>query len=229
MNSIIADAPFGYRTAAEINSAMGRVYGHMGLAVLTSMIVSLLIASSPAAMAFFFTGMMKWVTIFAPLVAILALGFGIEKMSKSVATLALHGFAALMGLSFSTIFVVYQMGSIVGAFMGGAILFGTMSFYGYFTKRDLSGFGSFLFIGLIAIVIASIVNIFIGSSVATMVISALAIIIFTGLTAYDTQRIREMVSIENEGNLEISGALSLYLNFINIFLSLLQLFGNKND
>lgn len=229
MNSIIADAPFGYRTAAEINSAMGRVYGHMGLAVLTSMIVSLLIASSPAAMAFFFTGMMKWVTIFAPLVAILALGFGIEKMSKSVATVALHGFAALMGLSFSTIFVVYQMGSIVGAFMGGAILFGTMSFYGYFTKRDLSGFGSFLFIGLIAIVIASIVNIFIGSSVATMVISALAIIIFTGLTAYDTQRIREMVSIENEGNLEISGALSLYLNFINIFLSLLQLFGNKND
>lgn len=229
MNPLVADAPFGYRTAAQINSAMGRVYGHMGLAVLTSMIVSLLIASSPAAMAFFFTGAMKWVTIFAPLVAILALSFGLDKMSKSTATVALHGFAALMGLSFSTIFVVYQIGSIVSAFMGGAILFGVMSFYGYFTKRDLTSIGSFLFIGLIAIVIASIVNIFIGNSVAAMVISALAIIIFTGLTAYDTQRIREMVSVENTGNLEIAGALSLYLNFINIFLSLLQLFGNRND
>lgn len=229
MNSFIADPPFGYRSAAQINSAMGRVYGHMGLAILTSMIVSLLVASSPAAMAFFFTGTMKWVVIFAPLVAILALGFGIYKMTKPVATLALHGFAALMGLSFATIFVVYNLGSIVSAFMGGAILFGVMSFYGYFTKRDLTSLGSFLFIGLIAIVIASIVNIFIGSSVASMVISALAIIIFTGLTAYDTQRIREMVSVENEGNLEILGALTLYLDFINIFLSLLQLFGNKND
>jgi FtsH-binding integral membrane protein len=229
MNSFIADAPFGYRTADQINSAMGRVYGHMGLAILTSMIVSLLVASSPAAMAFFFTGAMKWVVIFAPLVAIFALGFGIYKMTKPVATLALHGFAALMGLSFATIFVVYSLGSIVSAFMGGAILFGVMSFYGYFTKRDLTSLGSFLFVGLIAIVIASIVNIFIGSSVAAMVISALAIVIFTGLTAYDTQRIREMVSVENEGNLEILGALTLYLDFINIFLSLLQLFGNKND
>lgn len=229
MNPLVADAPFGYRTASQINSAMGRVYGHMGLAILTSMFVSLLVASSPAAMAFFFTGAMKWVTIFAPLVAILALGFGIYKMTKPVATVALHAFAALMGLSFSTIFVVYQIGSIVSAFMGGAVLFGTMSFYGYFTKRDLTSLGSFLFIGLIAIVIASIINIFIGSSVAAMVISALAIIIFTGLTAYDTQRIREMVSVENEGNLEILGALTLYLDFINIFLSLLQLFGNKND
>lgn len=208
---------------------MGRVYGHMGLAILTSMIVSLLVASSPAAMAFFFTGAMKWVVIFAPLVAIFALGFGIYKMTKPVATLALHGFAALMGLSFATIFVVYSLGSIVSAFMGGAILFGVMSFYGYFTKRDLTSLGSFLFVGLIAIVIASVVNIFIGSSVAAMVISALAIVIFTGLTAYDTQRIREMVSVENEGNLEILGALTLYLDFINIFLSLLQLFGNKND
>ena len=100
MNPLVADAPFGYRTAAQINSAMGRVYGHMGLAVLTSMVVSLLIASSPAAMAFFFTGAMKWVTIFAPLVAILALSFGLDKMSKSTATVALHGFAALMDLVF---------------------------------------------------------------------------------------------------------------------------------
>ena len=218
-----------YRNATEINSAMGRVFGHMGLAVVTSMIISMLVAGSPGLMALLFGTALKWVVIFAPLVAILALSFGIEKLTKTQATVALHGFAALMGVSFATIFVVFNLGSIVSAFMGAAVLFSTMAFYGYFTKRDLSGVGQFLFIGLIAIVIASIINIFIGSSVAQMVISALAIVIFTGLTAYDTQRIREMVSVNNPGNLEIAGALSLYLNFINIFLSLLQLFGQKND
>jgi len=218
-----------YRSASQINSAMGRVFGHMGLAVVTSMVVSMLVAGSPGLMALLFGTALKWVVIFAPLVAILALSFGLEKLTKTQATVALHGFAALMGVSFATIFVVYNLGSIVSAFMGAAVLFGTMAFYGYFTKRDLSGVGQFLFIGLIAIVIASIINIFIGSSVAQMVISALAIVIFTGLTAYDTQNIRQMVSVDNPGNLEIAGALSLYLNFINIFLSLLQLFGQKND
>jgi FtsH-binding integral membrane protein len=218
-----------YRSAAQINQAMGRVFGHMGLAVVTSMIVSMLVAGSPGLMAFLFGTAFKWIVIFAPLVAILALSFGLEKLTKTQATVALHGFAALMGVSFATIFVVYNLGSIVSAFMGAAVLFGTMAFYGYFTKRDLSGFGQFLFIGLIAIVLASIINIFIGSTVGQMVISALAIVIFTGLTAYDTQNIRQMVSVDNPGNLEIAGALTLYLNFINIFLSLLQLFGQKND
>ncbi len=218
-----------YRSASQINSAMGRVFGHMGLAVVTSMVVSMLVAGSPGLMALLFGTALKWVVIFAPLVAILALSFGLEKLTKTQATVALHGFAALMGVSFATIFVIYNLGSIVSAFMGAAVLFGIMAFYGYFTKRDLSGVGQFLFIGLIAIVVASIINIFIGSSVAQMVISALAIVIFTGLTAYDTQNIRQMVSVDNPGNLEIAGALSLYLNFINIFLSLLQLFGQKND
>jgi FtsH-binding integral membrane protein len=218
-----------FRSASQINQAMGRVFGHMGLAVVTSMIVSMLVAGSPGLMALLFGTALKWVVIFAPLVAILALSFGLEKLTKTQATVALHGFAALMGVSFATIFVIYNLGSIVSAFMGAAVLFGTMAFYGYFTKRDLSGLGQFLFIGLIAIVIASIINIFIGSSVAQMVISALAIVIFTGLTAYDTQNIRQMVSVDNPGNLEIAGALTLYLNFINIFLSLLQLFGQKND
>jgi len=134
-----------------------------------------------------------------------------------------------MGLSFATIFAVFTMGSIVSAFMGAAILFGVMSFYGYFTKRSLDSMGKFMFIGLIAIVIASIVNIFIGSTVMQMVISALAIIIFLGLTAYDTQQIREMVSVDSSSAVEVTGALTLYLDFINIFLNLLQLFGDKND
>ncbi len=218
-----------YRSATEINSAMGRVYGNMFLAVLTSMIVSGLVASSPGLMALLFGTALKWVIMFAPLVAVLIAGFAYEKMSKSSLQLFLHGFAALMGLSFATIFVVFNMGSIVSAFMAAAVLFGVMSFYGYFTKRDLTSMGQFMFIGLIAIIIASIINIFIGSSVMQMVISAIAIVIFLGLTAYDTQNIRQLVSVENDGKMEVWGALSLYINFINIFLSLLQLFGNRND
>ena len=218
-----------YRSAEQINSAMGRVYGHMALAVLVSMFVSYQVGSNAGLMAFFFTGIMKWIVIFAPLAAIFAITFMMEKVSKLGAQLMLHGFAALMGLSFATIFVVYNMGSIVSAFMAGAILFGVMSGYGYFTKKDLSGLGSLLFVGLIALIIASIINIFIGSTVFQMVISAIAILIFLGLTAYDTQQIREEVSVENDGIAEIRGALTLYLDFINLFLNLLQLFGVKNS
>jgi FtsH-binding integral membrane protein len=218
-----------YRSASEINSAMGRVYGHMSLAVLTSMIVSYFVGSSPELLAFFFTGALKWVVIFAPLLVILAFSVASEKFSKSGLQIFLHGFAALMGLSFATIFALYTMGSIVSAFMGAGVLFAVMSGYGYFTKKDLSGVGQFMIIGLIAIIIASIINIFIGSTVFQMVISALAIIIFLGLTAYDTQRIRELVSYDNTGREEVLGALSLYMNFINLFINLLQLFGIKKD
>jgi FtsH-binding integral membrane protein len=172
---------------------------------------------------------MKWLVIFAPLIVVFGIGFALEKVSKSVAYFLLYGFAALMGLSFATIFVVYNMGSIFTAFMGAAILFIVMSGYGYFTKKDLSELGSLLFVGLIAIIIASIVNIFIGSTVFQMAISAIAIVIVLGLTASDTQRIREMLSYDQNGNAEVAGALSLYLNFINLFLNLLQLFGEKKD
>jgi FtsH-binding integral membrane protein len=218
-----------YRSANEINSAMGRVYGHMGLAVITSMIVSYLVGTSPELLQFFFTGILKWIVIFAPLAAIFAITFLMEKVGKQGAQLMLHGFAALMGLSFATIFAVYTMGSIVSAFMGAAVLFGVMSGYGYFTKQSLDSLGKWMFVGLIAIVIASIINIFVGSTVGQMVISALAIIIFLGLTAYDTQKIREEVSVDNNGLAEIRGALTLYLDFINLFINLLQLFGGKKE
>jgi FtsH-binding integral membrane protein len=217
-----------YRSADEINSAMGRVYGHMSLAVIVSMFVSYFVGTSPELLQFFFTGMLKWIVIFSPLVAI----FGVSMIlannpSKSVAQLCLHGFAALMGLSFATIFSVFTMGSIVSAFMGAAILFGVMSGYGYFTKRNLDSMGKFMFVGLIAIIIASIVNIFIGSTVMQMVISAIAIIIFLGLTAYDTQKIREEVSYNTSDAVEVRGALTLYMDFINLFLNLLNLFGDR--
>jgi len=219
-----------YRSAEDINSAMGRVYGHMSMAVIVSMLVSYFVGSSPELLAFFFTGIMKWIVIFAPLVAILAFAFASENFNKSQLQLFLHGFAALMGLSMATIFAIFTMGSIVSAFMGAAILFAVMSGYGYFTKKNLDSMGQFMMIGLIAIIIASIVNIFIGSTVMQMVISALAIIIFLGLTAYDTQKIREAVSVDGDtGREEVLGALTLYMDFINLFINLLQLFGIKKD
>jgi FtsH-binding integral membrane protein len=219
-----------YRSAEELNSAMSRVYGYMSLAVIVSMLVSYFVGTSPELLKFFFTGILKWIVIFAPIAAVFGVIFVLRtNPSKTVAQLCLYGFAALMGLSFATIFAVFTMGSIVSAFMGAAILFGIMSFYGYFTKQSLDSLGKFMFIGLIAIVIASIVNIFIGSTVMQMVISALAIIIFLGLTAYDTQQIREELSVDSTPASEVRGALSLYMDFINIFINLLQLFGNKND
>lgn len=219
-----------YKSASEINSAMAGVYKHMTLAIIVSMLVSYLVGTTPEALQFFFTGIMKWIVMFAPLVAVFGISYALSNdIPKEVAQLLLLGFAVLMGLSFSMIFAVYKMGSIFTAFMGAGVLFGTMSFYGYFTKRSLDSLGKFMFIGLIAIIIASIVNIFIGSSIMAMVISALAIIIFTALTAYDTQKIREMIMYGDEKNVEVIGALTLYLDFINIFLSMLQLFGDKKE
>jgi len=227
-----------YRSAGEINSAMSRVYGQMALAVLTSMVVSYFVGSSTALMQFFHTGIMKWVVIFAPLAAIFAVSMVLNNNpSRGTARLALHGFAALMGLSFATIFAVFNMGSIVSAFMGAAVLFGTLSFYGYFTKRNLDSMGQFMFIGLIAIIIASIINLVlaafwpgvVNNGVIASVISALAIIIFLGLTAYDTQKIREELSVDTNDTAEIRGALTLYMDFINLFLNLLQLFGERKS
>lgn len=217
-----------YRTVGELNTAMARVYGHMSIAVIISMIVSYFVGTTPELLQWFFTGITKWLVIFAPLLAI----FGISAVlannpSKLVAQMCLYGFAGLMGLSFSMIFAVFAMGSIVSAFMGAAILFAVMSGYGYFTKKNLDGLGQFMIVGLIAIIIASIVNIFIGSTVMQMVISALAIIIFLGLTAYDTQKIREELSVEVGAAVEIRGALTLYMDFINLFINLLQLFGDR--
>jgi len=219
---------FGYRSASEINSAMGRVYAHMSVAVLVSMFVSYFVGTTPELLALFFTGITKWLVIFAPLAAIFGVSYVLgNNPSKSTAQLCLHGFAALMGLSFATIFAVFAMGSIVSAFMSAAVLFAVMSGYGYFTRRSLDSVGKFMFVGLVAIVIASIINIFIGSTVMQMAISAIAVIIFLGLTAYDTQKIREQLAVNTTPAAEVSGALTLYLDFINLFLHLLQLFGSR--
>ncbi len=224
----VLDNHQSYRSVGDINRAMARVYGHMGIAVLVSMLVSYFVGTTPELLQFFFTGITKWVVMFAPLVFVLLtpilFNAGIGVIGGM---LVLDTFAALMGLSFAVIFAIYTMGSIFTAFMGAGVLFGVMSFYGYFTKQNLDSMGQYMFVGLIAIVIASIINIFIGSTVLQMVISAIAIIVFLGLTAYDTQQIREDLMDNTNSNAEIYGAMTLYLDFINLFLSLLQLFGEK--
>jgi uncharacterized protein len=217
------------KSAEEINTAMSRVYLNMMLAVLNSMVVSYLISQSSAALALLFGTPLKWLVMFAPLIMIFAIGMCIDSVRRSTAQLLLHAFAAVMGLSLASIFVVYTSGSIVSAFGGAAVLFGVMSFYGYFTKQNLDSFGKYLMIGLIAIVIISLINIFIGSTMLQTIISAVAILIFLGLTAYDTQNIREDITYDETGRSEIIGALTLYMDFINIFVNLLQLFGEKND
>ena len=219
-----------YRSADQVNDAMLRVYNYMFLAILISGVISYFVGSSPELLQFFFTGWIKWIVIFAPLAAVFGITIALNAgPPKEIAVLLLAGFAALMGLSFATIFAVFTLGSIVMAFMSAAVLFGTMSLYGYFTKRDLTSVGQFLFIGLIAVVIASVINVFVGSSIMTMVVSAIAINVILGLTAYETQQIRELVTQQGSESAEVIGALTLYLDFINLFLNLLQLFGGKKD
>jgi FtsH-binding integral membrane protein len=216
----------GQRTASDINNAMARVYSHMAIATLISMIVSYTLGTSATAMAVISQG---WVQILL-FISILAMAFVTPIMISAGlgiggAFAVLAGFSALMGVAMSSVFVTFSLGSIFTAFMGAAVLFGTMSIVGYFTKRDLSQFGPMLFVALIAIIIASIINIFIGSTVLQMVISAIAIVVFLGFTAYDTQTIREQLMDGDDYRIEIMGALNLYLDFINIFINLLQLIG----
>jgi FtsH-binding integral membrane protein len=174
---------------------------------------------------------LKWVLMFAPLAMVFFLSFRIDKMSVAAAQATFWGYAALVGLSLSTIFMVYTQESIVQVFFITAASFGALSLFGYTTKRDLSAWGSFLFMGVIGIVLASIVNIFLASSALAFAISAIGVLVFAGLTAYDTQQIKDMY-YEGDGSAvmgrkAIMGALRLYLDFINMFMFLLQFFGDR--
>jgi hypothetical protein len=174
---------------------------------------------------------LMWVLILAPLGLVMVMSFGINRLSPTTALTLFFVYAGLLGLSLSTIFLVYTGASITRVFFISAATFGAMSLYGYTTQRDLTGFGSFLFMGLIGIVIASLVNIFLHSSGLDWVMSVLGVLIFTGLTAYDTQNIKEMYSPMDDGTVAgrkaVMGALRLYLDFINLFLMMLRLFGDR--
>lgn len=206
------------------------VYNNMGLGLLVSGVIAYIVGTSPSLTQMVFGGPQAYLFIFAPLVAVLALSFGIEKMSVNTARLAFYGFAAIMGISLSSIFITYQLGSIFQVFLITAVMFGGMSLYGYTTKKDLTSIGSFLIMGLWGLVIASIVNIFMQNSVMQLVIAAIGVVVFTGLTAYDTQKIKE-IYYHTEGDTRakaaIMGALNLYLDFINLMISLLQLLGQR--
>lgn len=174
---------------------------------------------------------LKWVVMLAPLGMVMFLSFRIQSMSAATAQLTFWVYAAVMGVSLSSIFMVYTGGSIARVFFITAASFGALSLYGYTTKKDLSAWGSFLFMGLIGIVIASLVNIFLESSALQFAISVIGVLVFAGLTAYDTQQIKEMYYEGDDSEVaakkSIMGALRLYLDFINLFLMLLQLFGNR--
>ena len=174
---------------------------------------------------------LKWVIMLAPLAVVFYMSFGIAKMSAGKAQTTFWIFAALMGASLSSIFLIYTGASITRVFFITAGTFGAMSIYGYTTKRDLTKLGSFLFMGLIGIIIASIVNIFLKSSMMYFVISILGVLIFVGLTAYDTQKIKNMYASTDSGEIigkkAVMGALTLYLDFINLFIMLLRLFGQR--
>lgn len=214
-----------------LRSYMLRVYNYMMAGLAITGVVSYFTASSPAMINLIFGTPLRWVVMLAPIGFVLLFAARINKMNSSTAQILFWVFAAVMGLSLSSIFLQFQLGSVARVFFITAGTFGAMSLYGYTTQRDLTGFGSFLFMGLIGIFIASIVNIFMASSALQFAISIIGVLVFTGLTAYDTQNIKLMyqqgIQRENQTKTAIMGALNLYLDFINLFIMLLNLLGER--
>ncbi len=230
----------GARVGADVDQGlrryMLRVYNYMASGVtLTGFVAAYLasqIAQDPALAETLFGGMFGFVIMLSPLAMVMVMSFGVNKMSALALQASFWVFATLMGLSLSMIFLVYTGESIARVFFISAAAFGALSLWGYTTKKDLTGWGSFLIMGLFGIIIASVVNMFMASSVMDFVISIIGVLVFAGLTAYDTQKIKEMYFAgdghEVASKKAVMGALRLYLDFINLFLMLLRLLGNRN-
>ena len=217
---------------AGLRSYMLKVYNYMASGVLLTGIVAMLFASSGmAAQVFTGGGILPWVIIFSPLAIVFAMSFGQNRMQTSTLQLLFWSFATLMGLSMSTIFLVYTGVSIAQTFFAVAAAFMGLSLYGYTTKKDLSGFGTFLIMGVVGLLVAMVINMFLQSSAMSLAISAIGVLLFAGLTAYDTQRIKSMYAYvagtDMMGKTAIMGALSLYLDFINMFQFLLSFMGDR--
>ncbi|MEM1139069.1 MAG: Bax inhibitor-1/YccA family protein [Pseudomonadota bacterium] len=215
---------------------MLRVYNYMAIGIGVTGVVALAFGmameSNVALQQLMLGTPLKWVIMFAPLAFILVLSFGIHKLSVPAATGLFYLFATVMGVSISWIFLVFTNESIAQLFFVTAIMFGALSLYGYTTKRDLSGLGQFMFMGLIGVIIAVIVNLFLQSSALAFAINIIGIIVFAGLTVYDNQRLKqEYYQLSGDGTMlgraAIFGALSLYLNFVNMFMMMLQLLGSR--
>ncbi len=209
-----------------------KVYNYMASGVLLTGIVAMLFAQSGMAAQVMSGGLMRWVIILSPLALIMAMNAGINRFSTATLQGLFWAFATLMGLSMSTIFLVYTGASIASTFFASAAAFAGLSLYGYTTKRDLSGMGSFMVMGLVGLIVASIINIFLKSSALYWVISSVGVLIFAGLTAYDTQKIKSMyqyvAGTDMLGKSAIMGALTLYLDFINMFQFLLSFMGSRD-
>jgi uncharacterized protein len=216
---------------AGLRQHMLRVYNYMSLGLVVTGIVAYIVGTTPALYGPIFSSPLKWVVMLAPLAFVLFFSFRIERMSAARAQMMFWAFSAVMGLSLASIFLVFTGTSIVRTFFIAAAMFGATSLYGYTTKRDLTQFGSFLIMGLIGVMIASVVNLFLGSSALQFIVSVVGIIVFVGLTAWDTQTIKEQFSehlgAESQQKLAVMGALSLYLNFVNIFQLLLNFTGER--
>lgn len=227
-----------------LRSFMMRVYNYMASALIVTGLVAYFVSGAAVVeeagqivgLTSFgntiFNSPLKWVIMFAPLAAVLFMSFKVQSLSASTAQLIFWGFAALMGLSLASIFLVFTGESIARTFFITAATFGVMSLWGYTTQRDLTGMGSFLMMGVIGLIIASVVNIFLGSTTLQFIVSALGVLIFTGLIAYDTQKLKRVYYEvtgcgEAMAKAAIMGALSLYLDFVNLFISLLQLIGDR--
>ena len=219
-----------------LRSYMLRVYNYMAAGIAITGVVAyatyLMAASNPAFQQLLFASPLRWVIILAPLAMVFFMVARINSMSVGAAQITFWIYAALVGLSLSSLFVVYTGQSLARVFFITAAMFGAISLWGYTTKKDLSGWGSFLIMGVIGIIIASIVNIFLASSAMQFALSVITVVVFAGLTAYDTQKLKEIYySVQGDslamGRSAIMGALNLYLDFLNIFLALMSLFGSR--
>ena len=233
----------GAATDAGLRSYMLSVYNYMLSGVLLTAIISLVV-SQTSLIGYLFTvqetargasigpSLLGWVVMLSPLGIVMAMSFGQNRLSTATLQILFWAYAGLLGASLSTIFLQYSGTSIAQVFFGTAAGFGALSLWGYTTKKDLSGFGTFLIMGLVGLLVAMVVNIFMQSDTMSLIISALGVLIFAGLTAYDTQKIKSMYAYvggtEMEGKAVIMGALTLYLDFINMFLFLLRLFGSRD-
>ncbi len=215
---------------AGLRSYMLSVYNYMASGVLLTGIVALLFANSGLAAQVLSTPL-RWVIMFAPLAFVMVMSFGMNRLSTGTLQLLFWAFATVMGLSMSSIFLVFTGTSIAQTFFAVAVGFLGLSLYGYTTKKDLSGFGTFLIMGVIGLLVAIVINLFLQSPAMTMAISAIGVLLFAGLTAYDTQKIKSMYAYvagtDMMGKVVIMGALNLYLDFINMFTFLLSFMGNR--
>ncbi|HVF95499.1 MAG TPA: Bax inhibitor-1/YccA family protein [Sphingomonas sp.] len=232
-----ADATRDVAFDAGLRSYMLSVYNYMTSGVLLTGIVALAFAwggaASPAAQVFMGGGILKYILMFSPLAVVFAMSFGQARMSTSTMQILFWAFAILMGLSLSTIFLVYSGTSIAGAFFATASGFAALSLYGYTTKKDLSALGTFLIIGLVGLIVASLINMFLQSGPLGLVISAVGVLLFAGLTAYDTQKTKslyfQVAGTDMVGKAIVMSALTLYLDCINMFLFVLRLFGSSRN